>query len=369
MQSFPALSFLTVAVAGRFDCPALPHIPAPQDISQLHPSHVSLVMAVGDSMTAAFSARGDLNEARDISYAIGKGEEDQLTLPWLLEQYSARVEGQSTKAVFPANVAHLPDGDYHPKTDGMNFAESSGAAHRGSVDQQWGYMLEKFGEYQDFDSRWKVLTYFMYANDIMGICDGPASEHGDYQSWEAKTEEFLVNVTSILNNTYVNLLPMLDLSHIHRIQQSKVGCKFIHEKLLQEGGCIDRGTDEQLAQLDENIHFVNARVHKFAADWQAKLQAQGRTDIAVVAQGLLEGIGAQLDWTFLSKLDCFHPSALAHEDLAVGLWNSMLCTKDRTGRCGQPFTPGMSVTCPDDNSVFYTGADVAPAALPSTVAV
>ena len=46
----------------------------------------------------------------------------------------------------------------------MNFAESSGAASRGSVDQQWGYFLQKQQEYADFDVRWKVWTYFMYAD-------------------------------------------------------------------------------------------------------------------------------------------------------------------------------------------------------------
>jgi len=358
MRCLVASSWISLVMAGRFDCPDLPEISPPTTISELHPSHVSLVIAFGDSLTAAFSARSNLYEARDLSYASGTGSEDQLTLPWLLTQYSPKVEGQSTKAVLPNNVLHLPDGDYHPKTDGMNFAESSGAAHRGSVDQQWGYFLDKQQEYENFDSRWKVLTYFMYANDIMGICDGPAEEHGDYRTWEAKTEDFLQNVTSTMTNVYVNLLSMLDLSHIHRIQQSKTGCTFEHEHILEEGGCIDRGTDDQLAQLDENVHFVNKRMRKFAADWQAKLQQMGRTDIAVVAQPFLEGVGPQLDWQFLSKLDCFHPSAVAHEDLAIGLWNSMLCTDDRASQCGQTFTPGMPVVCPTESSVFYTGPGV-----------
>ena len=30
----------------------------------------------------------------------------------------------------------------------------------------------------------------------------------------------------------------------------------------------------------------------------------------------------------------FHPSARAHQALAVGLWDSMLCTDDRVNRCG-----------------------------------
>ena len=61
-------------------------------------------------------------------------------------------------------------------------------------------------EYADVDVRWKVRTYFMYANDIMGICDGPAAEHPDYLMWEQKTEEWLQNVTDTNSNMYINLL-------------------------------------------------------------------------------------------------------------------------------------------------------------------
>ncbi len=49
------------------------------------------------------------------------------------------------------------------------------------------------------------------------------------------------------------------------------------------------------------------------------------SDVAVVVQPFMEGVGAALDLSFLNTLDCFHPSAKAHEDRGVGLWNSMLC--------------------------------------------
>lgn len=349
-----------MAEAGLFNCPKLATIPPPKDITELHPSHVSIAIAVGDSITAAFSANSNLNEARQLSWAIGKGNESQLTLPWLLEQYSPKVEGQSTKAVLPNGILHLPRGDYHPKCDGLNVAESEGAAHRGSVDEQWGLLMKNKDKYQDFDTRWKVLTYWMFANDVCGMCNGPANQSGTYKVWEQKTEEFLVNVTSTFKNVYVNLISMLDLSHIHRIQQSKAYCSIEHKYILKECGCIDNGTPAQLQMLDDNIHFMNKRFHKFAADWRVKLQQQKRTDIAIVTQSGFEGIGKTLDSTFLSKLDCFHPSAKAHQSLGIGLWNSMLCTEDRKTRCGIVFKPDMKPTCPTEKSVFYTGPDVIP---------
>ena len=103
-----------------FTCPKIDIPPMPQNISRLHPGHVSIVMAMGDSITAAFAARSNIYEARDISWSIGEGSEDQVTLPYMLSFYSPKVEGQSTKAVIPNNFRHLPDGDYHPDTDNLN---------------------------------------------------------------------------------------------------------------------------------------------------------------------------------------------------------------------------------------------------------
>jgi phospholipase B1 len=318
-------------------------------------------MAVGDSITAAFSATSSVTEDRQLSWSIGEGSADQITLPWLLKQYSPKVEGQSHRAWIPKNIAHLPTGDYHGyEHDGLNVAESSGSAGRGSVDEQWRFLQENKHNVEDFDSRWKVLTYWMFANDVCGMCGGPAENQTDYHVWEQKTDEFLTNVSNSFTNTYVNLVSMIDLSNIHRIQQSKLGCKIEHGLVLEECGCIDRGTDEELAMLDRNVHYMNSRMHKFAADWRAKLAAQGRTDLAIVSQAGFEGIGPTLDSSFLSKLDCFHPSAQAHQSLAIGLWNSMLCTDDRVNRCGIVFTPDMPALCPNETTYFYTGPDVVP---------
>lgn len=76
-------------------------------------------------------------------------------------------------------------------------------------------------------------------------------------------------------------------------------------------------------------------------------------------QSFQEGFAIQ-SIDFLNKLDCFHPSTTGHEDLAIGLWNSMLCVDDREKRCGQHFTMGIKPTCPTADSVFYTGPDVVP---------
>ena len=49
----------------RFACNGLSRPPMPKNnVSVLHPAHVDYVMALGDSITAAFAARSNLDEAR-----------------------------------------------------------------------------------------------------------------------------------------------------------------------------------------------------------------------------------------------------------------------------------------------------------------
>jgi len=92
-------------------------------------------MAMGDSISAAFAARGGLFEDRDIAWSDGQGSEHQMTFPWLISQYNHQVGGMSTKRELPSHFLTLPYGDYHPKTDQLNFAESSSSVLRESLDE------------------------------------------------------------------------------------------------------------------------------------------------------------------------------------------------------------------------------------------
>jgi hypothetical protein len=174
-----------------------------------------------------------------------------------------------------------------------------------------------------------------------------------------RTNLLLTNVSNTLTNVYVNLISTLDLSNVARLQRSHEFCKIEH-KVLNECGCIDKGNATQLQWLDRNVHSMNAALHQIASQWYTTLHTQGRSDMAVVVQGFQESIGPELDITFLSKLDCFHPSAEAHEELAIGLWDSMLCIDNRRNRCNAHFSKDLPVTCPTIDSVFYTGPDVIP---------
>ena len=123
--------------------------------------------------------------------------------------------------------------------------------------------------------------------------------------------------------------------------------------------------------LDQSVHRMNNEIHTLADQWYRTFQSQGRKDIAIVAQGFQEFGGGTLDMSFFSKLDCFHPSVEAHQDLAIALWNSMLCMDSREDNCGRIFQSNMDLLCPTVNSRFYSGPDVrrTPSATPPSLTV
>ena len=243
----------------------------------------------------------------------------------------------------------------------MNVAESSGAVHRGSMQEQWQYLTKQMALHSDFSDSWKVLTVWMMANDVCGECSPSDPSKHYLEEWAKGYDELLTNVTKTMKNVYVNLVTTLDLSNIARIQRAHTLCSIEHKFVLKECGCIDRGNATELAHLDFSVHTFNNRLHEIASNWTSKLKVMGRDgDIAIITQPFMEGVGSTLDLSFLNTLDCFHPSAKAHQDLAIGLWNSMLCNGDRKKQCGIPWTPDLPIVCPDANSVFYTGPDVIP---------
>ena len=119
-----------------YECDPYEAPPRPDDdISKLNPAHVDLVMTFGDSISAAFAAKAGIQEDRDIAWSNGEGNKDFKTFPWYVSQYNSNVEGMSTKRAIPMDFWNLPHGDYHKRTDHLNFAESYGAVKLGSMDE------------------------------------------------------------------------------------------------------------------------------------------------------------------------------------------------------------------------------------------
>jgi phospholipase B1 len=118
MKYLSSLTLLSCVIGSAFglhvsniaECPSLaPRASPPKDAHDLRPDDIKVVMALGDSITAAYGAKGlegrepgkdfvkDSYEHRGVSFSIG-GEEGAVTLPNLIKQYrnNSLPEGAST---------------------------------------------------------------------------------------------------------------------------------------------------------------------------------------------------------------------------------------------------------------------------------
>mmetsp|Transcript_88449 Transcript_88449/g.166698 ORF Transcript_88449/g.166698 Transcript_88449/m.166698 type:complete len:406 (-) Transcript_88449:30-1247(-) len=311
------------------------------DLNHLHPSDIKVVLTLGDSISAAEAAFGaGFIEDRWLSFSGGKGQEDQRTMPYLLNKLGgANVNGASTGI-----QQQTTRFDYNaPDVENLN------AAVCGSDSSDWEKQLDHLVEvYPKFvkngaeASDWKLFTLFFGANDVCTHWEPCYTEEGTLEEaqervadrFQQNIERALLKIIDVFHgNLYINLPALFDLGTVSLIQQSNWGCRLrlaIPWAFGYECKCImswryPNGTIIDPFQtgpsLSATVRKLNHRLEKVAAKFD---RYNGRNDIGVNFGEYMKDVQIP-DIDFVSYgFDCFHPSALAHDRLGVGLWNSML---------------------------------------------
>jgi phospholipase B1 len=79
---------------------------------------------------------------------------------------------------------------------------------------------------------------------------------------------------------------------------------------------------------------------------------KGYDDFAVVAQpGFRDSIVETTPFNFISNVDCFHPSIIAHQAMAKVLWNNMLTPSSKKTT---NFDYKAPFVCPTTDTLIYT---------------
>jgi phospholipase B1, membrane-associated len=97
------------------------------------------------------------------------------------------------------------------------------------------------------------------------------------------------------------------------------------------------------------------KVDYVAAQYRARLQkvanATPRSNtFAAIVQPMFSNLVIP-NLNYISTFDCFHPSALAHQQMAIALWNTMFLPVDKKP-LGVTFPQGL--VCPANGAVFAT---------------
>ncbi|CAO3634601.1 unnamed protein product [Mucor fragilis] len=374
----------TAQVPLDIKCPFLtPRSSPAQNVHDLRPDDFRIVMGLGDSVMAAFAAKGvqdnnffnikNLYENRGISFAMG-GDANTVTVPNIMNYYSYGLVG-SSKGDHIISICFgnqiCPDGQYRPKIDVLNAAQSG--ARSLNLNHQIDYIMSyldnvyKAGGAKPTD--WKLLSVFIGSNDICHSCTEITS----------LPPAFSVNVLAAIERIRTSMPNVLvQIVGMMRVQDIVVNTANFTDYCQPIPGSNFVGHDHEcecshsaanLTIMSDLFPQYNQALQGVAQHFQSSV-FEADQQFAVVYQPLLVDIfsfpieairydtvvEACVQTTQLlgcSNIDCFHPSTLAHKWLSKMLWKMMFMQPDQKQEILK-FDANAPIFCPTDEDRITT---------------
>ncbi|RCN42461.1 hypothetical protein ANCCAN_11569 [Ancylostoma caninum] len=310
----------------RFDC-AVPTTPStPADVHHLAPWHVSVIGAIGDSLTAGRAAGAEyltdlVLDYRGLSFAMGaeKNLTRQASLFTIISPYALRnllriyldifshfsplLKGKSSGTATSSNIS----------VAGFNLAVS-GAISEDLLGQ--AYALVKRIESHpgiDFDNSWKFVNVFIGSNDLCRICEN--TTRFNVEQFTNNIRESLVYLRENLPRAYVNLIPPF---HVEVLLETQADNPFCVELQRIFCPCLFKLTKEEYAMIKRSFDLSLGEF--LSAEYQTKNFAVGISSGFNVDK--LASLGNVLNLAFVA-LDCFHFSQIAHDVVAKIIWRDL----------------------------------------------
>ena len=341
-------------VAGSFGdplkwCPPIQKsLSDPTNVNTLRPTDFHVVAALGDSITAGFGVGGfwgGFTEERGKSWAMG-GDTNVASLANFLGRYSPNLQGASVGSHFVEVCADYFCPSAHvPAIDHLNAAQS-GAWGQNLPDQAvWLTQQMKANTKIDFEKDWKLVTILIGANNLCASCIpliNPIDTAAEFGASMDKTLDLLAAIP----RTLVNVVQIFNLSSVYEVSKGSPYCKNVHGDFPLECEC-DFSTAAHRALADDMASKFRTQIGISVN----KAKTKSRQDWTVVLQPILSQ-GKIPDITYLSDLDCFHPSAYGQRALAIAVWNCMLLP---TAQKPTSWTDAMLFPlCPDNSTTIRT---------------
>jgi len=340
----------------KFDCPKLPSPPPADNVNRLKPGNIKVTMAVGDSISAGFAMKAghfwdvktDFVEFRGSVFSIG-GDDGEMTIPNFLRNYNPDIVGPSVNFTLPLDAVSFDDHilvPWDPLITHLNGAQSS--ARIEDVPAQVDYIIEQlyttYSKKVDMKKDWKLFTIFIGANNICPSCNNRTYSQPDF--YEDYLEAILAQIYTNIPRTFVNVVPLFNISQVWTIHNTDPYCVFMWDTLCKgECGCLtDNSTAEDRAIMDQTSVEFNDRIYKVVNSWIAKDLPEFTVRVQPFIQDLV--IPLDIGVYFVSELDCFHPSLYADQAFAIGLWNNMMTSNKQTS-----LDPtNLAITCPTEDT-------------------
>jgi len=329
-----------------FSCPAVGKASPASRVTQLHPSNIKAVMALGDSISAGFAMKGIPLEYRGLVYSIGGdeyvsdwGDTKALTIPNFLKYYSPSLAGQAY-------------GETIPLTKGAYLDAGVSMAKVEDVPAQIQYLVNtintQYAGIIDMNNDWKLLTLFIGANNLCICCNGDS--RGTPQYFENQLRSVLTSVQQTIPRTFVNIITIFNISGVWNAGQTSEYCRLLWDGITNsECPCLLENGDAGRLHMDQHTVLYNQVIEKLATEFSS--QVTGNPNFTVVAQPGLSGFNiTYFGENFLSALDCFHPGLPGEEAFTISIWNNMF---QPPGQKQTTINPNnVQIICPTSQSVL-----------------
>nr|CAG8449919.1 14479_t:CDS:2 [Entrophospora candida] len=311
------------------ECPPL----SPRDVENLtihdlRADDITYIMALGDSITAAFAAKGqrnwDLYENRGLSFAIG-GDENATTLARFLNYYSRDgLIGASLGDHFAHICLFCLPYQYRPSQDRLNGAQSGAMAD--NLRRQVNYLLlqlnlEKARKgSRHVDGKFKFLNLFIGNNDLCQSCN---NKNTSPEKFEKNIRDTLDDIMNKIPNTIVNIMGVSNVSQVYDVTRGKKYCKWYDVPYINFECTCAFSPGEIGARNRKIMDDLAVKYNKILQNVVADYSKIKRNDFAIVQNRFVFNL-TTFPIDGLSNIDCFHPSEKTHIYLSKVLWNSLV---------------------------------------------
>ena len=171
-----------------------------------------------------------------------------------------------------------------------------------------------------------------------------------YKQYKEYFRQLLVGLKTNIPRLYVNVVKLMSVSTVYNVTLNSEYCRILHDTLLEwECSCafLKNAKGEAERRRMDNL---TAMYNQALAEIVTEVMEEQSNDFAAVLQpGFTKPNLDSFPVSFLSTIDCFHPSLAAHQAMAKVLWNNMLsrgAAKDHTFDYTKPYI------CPTEDTLL-----------------
>ncbi|XP_021369759.1 phospholipase B1, membrane-associated-like [Mizuhopecten yessoensis] len=321
---------------------------APRTVHELQPSDISVVAAIGDSLTAgngidALTLIGDFTEYRGRAWSIGGDGNlnDRLTFPNILKNYNPNIRGWSSGT-----------GNVHSAGARLNVAVAGSVSS--DLKNQANMLVQRINSDPNINaaSDWKVVTLFIGGNDLCDYCTDKAKFSA--VNYAGHIADALDILHANLTRTLVNVVLIFDIAPIAAMDGGFF-CNLAHNIVCACGKNDANAAmlyEATVAYQMESSLLISSGRYDTRDDFTAVVQPFFSNTLPPKTPGT-----GKIDMSYFSP-DCFHFNAKGHAAAALSLWNNMVETysqKRQEWHLNEPFyCPGIQSLGVNSGPYFAT---------------